>query len=273
MKQKIILLISILIGLLAFALTMHYLQSERAKLEKERQAIYEGARRIHVMAARHDIPSGTAIKPSDLGTIEVFESHVKGQAVLPDQAELLFGRRALFTIKAMEPIFWSVVEGGARAGTGLASIVKPGMRAISLSVGGAAAVSAMVRPNDRIDVLGTFSFPAEDDPNEMETVTLTILQDVTVLATGQQTARDQTVRSAPQRSSGYSTVTLEATPREAELLVFAQQLRGRLTLSLRNPADVDFEMDLPSVNFDFLRENLSELNLDRQRNIRHKRNL
>ena len=72
------------------------------------------------------------------------------------------------------------------------------------------------------------------------------------------------------RAGGYTTVTLEVTPRETELLVFAQQLQGRLTLSLRNPSDVSFEKDLPSVDFNRLEESLPDLNQYRQRNIRHK---
>jgi pilus assembly protein CpaB len=145
------------------------------------------------------------------------------------------------------------------------------MRALSISVSGAASVSGMVQPNDRVDVLGTFSFPAEGVQGEMESVTLTVLQDVTVLAVGNQLSRRPTDRA--RRSGGYSTVTLEITPREAELLVFAEQVKGRLVLSLRNASDVSFESDLPSVNFEQLQTTLPDMNRFRQQNIRHKRNI
>jgi len=78
-------------------------------------------------------------------------------------------------------------------------------------------------------------------------------------------------RRGQLRSSSYSTVTLEVTPREAELLVFAQQMKGRITLALRNSGDVSFEKDLPTVNFEKMESELQELNTYRQRNIRHKR--
>jgi len=55
--------------------------------------------------------------------------------------------------------------------------------------------------------------------------------------------------------------------------VFAQTVRGRLTLVLRNPADVTFITNPPAINFEHLQKKLPELNLIRQRDIRHKKNI
>lgn len=271
MKNKLIPMASLLAGVAAFVLTNQYLRGKHREIEDMRDRIYAGAARTRVIAARRDLPAGTTITGDDIGTLEVFSSALRSHAVMPQQGEMLLGRKTLFSIGAREPIFWSDIEGGDDAALALASMVKPGLRAISLSVSGAAAVSGMVRPNDRVDVLGTFAFSSQSAPGEMETVTLTVLQDVTVLATGQQLANQPS--DARGRASGYGTVTLEVTPREAEMLVFAEQQRGRLTLSLRNPSDVSFEADLPEINFQHLETKLPELNLFRQRNIRHKRNL
>ena len=271
MKEKIIPILSVAIGMLAFALTYQYLQREHQRLEEERQRIYENAQRIRVMAAAKDIPAGTAIKPTDLGTISVFKSSVGGHAVMPEDAEMLFGRKSLFRIEQKEPVFWSHIEGGAAQAMGLSPIIKPGMRAISLGVTGPDAVSGMVQPNDRVDILGTFAFPSKTVAGEMETVTLTVLQDVTVLAVGQQLAKD--AHAARRARGGSSSITVEVTPRESELLVFAQQLKGALTLALRNAGDVSFEADLPTIDFQQLQDSLRDLNLYRQQKIRHKSNL
>jgi pilus assembly protein CpaB len=145
------------------------------------------------------------------------------------------------------------------------------MRAISISIGGAAGVSGLVQPSDRVDVLGSFSFPSRRNAQQMEWVTLTVLQDVTVLATGQTLGKQAGEGLERSRAaSGYSTITVEVTPREAELLVFVENMRGHLTLSLRNPSDVTFERDLPEINFDMLEKELPELNAFRQQKIRHK---
>ena len=274
MKKNIVPIVSIVVGIVAFFLTLNYIRSREAEIEALKQEIYAGAQQIRVMAAARDIPSGTVIRADDLGTITVFSSNVGNLAVLPADGEMLIGKRTVFSIKAREPVMWSHIEGGMVAERGLSAIINPGLRAISLAVSGPAAVSGMLQPNDRVDILGTFTFPAKDHPGEMESVTLTVLQDVTVLATGQQTAHQRAAaRDFGGRAAGYSSVTVEVTPREAEVLTFAQQLKGSLTLSLRNPGDVSFERNLPDVNFKHIEEKLPELNERRQREIRHKRNI
>lgn len=273
MKQKLIPIISIVIGLLAFILTKMYLQGQQDRYNKEIEKMYAGAKRIEIIVAFTEIPAGTAIKQTDIRSDTVIESSVPPDVVSVNDADKILGKKLLFRVTKGRAISWGNIEGVDRmADLRLAGIVKPGLRAMSLSIGGASAVSSMVQPNDRVDVLGTFSFPSKKNPNEMETVTLTVLQDVTVLATGQNTAR-QYSRQRAGAAMNYSTVTLEVTPREAELLLFAQQMRGGLSLTLRNPSDVSFENDLPEIDFKHLETRLPELNLYRQRTIRHKTNL
>jgi pilus assembly protein CpaB len=257
---------------LAFILTSQYLRAKHRELEQLRAEIYAGARKIAVVAAAHDIPRGTVIERDDLGKLDIFERQAPDMVVMVEDVMLILGKRTEFEIKAGKPIQWSLIEGGSPVDQGLAPTIHPGLRAISLAVGGAAAVSGMVQPNDRVDVLGTFPLPSPSAPGEMETVTLTVLQDVTVLAVGQTLAK-QAQRARQAARTTYSSVTLEVTPREAELLVFAQQARGQLALSLRNPTDVSFEKDLPEINFKHLETELPELNLYRQRTIHHKRDL
>ena len=273
MKQKLIPLVSIIVGIIAFVMTFQYLRGERRRLDKLREKLLADTQQVRVVAASTDIPAGTVIKRSDLGWIYSFKRTVGDRAVRPEDVPTIVGRKARFRIKAENPIFWTDIEGVGREGRSLASIVNPGLRALSISVGGAAAVSSMVRPNDHVDILGTFSFPSRAVEGQMETVTLTVLQDVTSLATGQTLANQ--LQSSKQRrgSSGFSTVTVEVTPREAELLVFAQQARGRLVLSLRNASDVHFEKDLPEIDLEYLEKELPKLNLLRQRNIRGKKHL
>ena len=90
-----------------------------------------------------------------------------------------------------------------------------------------------------------------------------------VLATGKITAKMAGRDSGGSAQSGYSTVTLEVTPREVEMLAFAEQMRGRLTLSLRNRNDVSYEKELPKVDFEKIRSEIEELNLKRQQKVAH----
>jgi pilus assembly protein CpaB len=125
----------------------------------------------------------------------------------------------------------------------------------------------MVRPNDHVDVIGTFNFP--DDEGKIkrgDPVTCTILQNVLVLATGRETSKSRT-GTFGQSSQNYSTVTLEVTPREAEMLAFAEQIKGRLVLTLRNRNDTSSEKELPQVDYLKIRQEIEELNLKRQQKL------
>ena len=270
MKNKIIPIISVLIGIIAFILTYQYLSGAQKKLQKLKDDIARGTRQVQIVVARADIPGGTAVSLDDLELTPMPEAFVPEQAVTTqDEVKMIVGKKTLLEVKAHKPLLWSNIEGGAQAGQGLAPTITHRMRAISLAIGGSAAVSGMVQPNDRVDVLGTFSFPSKV-PGEMETVTLTVLQDVTILATGQTLAKEKVFARKRAATSGYSTVTVEVTPREAELLVFAQQMKGSLTLALRNPSDNSFETELPEINFSKLKDELPQLNTYRQKQIRHK---
>ena len=122
----------------------------------------------------------------------------------------------------------------------------------------------MVKPNDHVDVIGTFDFPGDGgSERKTELVTCTILQNVLVLAVGRETAKSRTASAG--LSGAYSTVTLEVTPREAEMLAFAEQIRGRLVLTLRNRNDTSTESELPNVDFRKIRGEMEELNKKRQR--------
>ena len=161
-------------------------------------------------------------------------------------------------------MFWTDIEGGDTSRDGLSAAVKRQMRAVSINVSGAASVSGMVKPNDHVDVIGTFNFPDDDGKvKKGDPVTCTILQNVLVLATGRQTAKTYAPELGMSAAS-YSTVTIEVTPREAEMLAFAEQIRGRLMLTLRNGNDTSTERELPNVDFTKIRSEIEELNQKRQ---------
>ncbi len=265
MKQHFVFVGSILIGLAAFFLTHQYLRSERAKL-------YAGAERIKVVVAARDLPAGAAIQVEDLAQKSVFKSAVGENVILPRDVDLVLNKKLRYGLKRQEPLWWSHVEMPQGLRSGLSPIIKKGLRAMSIAIGGDAAVSGLVQPNDRVDILGTFTLPARGKPGVTETVTMTLLQDVTVLATGQRLARQDFEEPDPwtRGLGGYSTITLEVTPFEAEILTFAQNVQGRLTLALRHPEDTGFEKELPQVNADGLESHLPQINQHRQRILRHK---
>jgi len=273
MKQKILLAVSVAIGLIAAFLTRTYLEHKNAEVENLKARFYaKHGGTIEVLAYARNLPSGTVLQRSDLGLLTVPRSGLRGQAITQENLNDVIGRRLLFGHRERDILFWADLEGGNPALGGLAGNVKKLMRAVSINCTGSASVSGMVRPNDHVDVIGTFTFPGDKKDAAgrpvMELVTSTILQNVLVLATGRETAKSS--YGAAQSSAGYSTVTLEVTPREAEMLVFAEQIKGRLVLSLRNRNDTSYEKELPQVDFAKIRSEIEELNAKRQLRVNGK---
>lgn len=269
MKQRMVLIISVLVGLLAFVMTRSYFEHQLAEIEQERQLLLASEKQVDVIVAKKDLPDGTILTKSDLAAMSVPSRAVSKNTITVDDQERIFGKKLKYRLDAREALMWSYVDVPFRPGSGLAPMVSRNMRAVSININGSAGVSGLLQPNDRVDVMGSFSFPSRKETDKTEWVTLTLLQDVTVMATGQTLGRadgGDRLRSP----SGYSTVTVEVTPREAELLVFVENMRGHLTLALRNPEDMSYEKDLPEVNFDKLETELPVLNEYRQRVVRQK---
>lgn len=261
MKKKIVLIASLSAGVLAAVLTRVYIMARDAEMLAYKQALKARYGEVKVVVFSRDVPSGTVLTTDDLGYLKVPAAGMRGQAVPEEEWQSVIGRKLLVGHSEKDVLFWSDVEGGDPSVRGLSGDVKRQMRAVSINCSGAAAVSSMVRPNDHVDVIGTFDF--EGGAGKKNLVTCTILQNVLVLATGHETAK-QGSRASLGLSSGYSTVTLEVTPREAEMLAFAEQIKGRLVLTLRNRNDMSFEKELPKVDFEKIRSEIEELNLKRQ---------
>jgi len=241
MKNKLILVIAVLVGILAFWLSARYLTKERNKL-------YGKYGTIEVLVASRNLTAMTVITSDDLRKTKVLKTYVGNNAFLASQSSQIIGKRLKASMERGNIFSWRDI----------------------ISIAGAAAVSGLVKPNDHVDILGTFTFPSRTNPQQIESVTLTLMQNVTVLATGRKLARKMSENGLEDEQDGYSTVTFEVTPREAEILVFAQQTRGQLYLSLRSPDDIYSEEELPSVNFDYLESVLKDLNTRRQIRIQSK---
>ena len=266
MKRKIVLIASLVAGVIAAVFTHVYIQAKNAEVRDLKQSLvsrYGGE--MWALCFKRDMPGGTILSKADLQLKKVPVAGMRGQAVGEENLADVVGRKILFGHKELDALFWGDIEGGNPAEKGLSADIKKQMRAVSINCSGAASVSSMVRPNDHVDVIGTFdlSDPGVSAPSKAKSlVTCTILQNVLVLATGSQTAKMRAKQAG--FGNGYSTVTLLVTPREAEMLVFTEQMRGSLVLTLRNRSDTSYEKDLPEVNYEKIKGEIRDLNAKRQ---------
>lgn len=135
------------------------------------------------------------------------------------------------------------------AKTGLSQQVSAKKRAFSISITDRQAVSKLIKPGDRVDIIAPIDYSSGQ--KEMQK-TNTILQDVLVLSTGMSMSNAipiygvKTPNAIRQMNANvytqYNTVTLELTPYEVQKLVFLIVYGGnRPFLSLRNNNDKEIK--------------------------------
>ena len=200
-------------------------------IKKKEADVRRGWNLVPVVVAAVDIAEGTVVSFDMISQRQVPEQFVTSSVVKPESASYIVNQRVLVPLQAGDPLLWSQFE-TTRAAERLSTKVQKRARAITIDAGRLASVGGWVRPNDHVDVIGTFR-----DPQTNENTAVTLLQNVIVLATGKVTGTTNVaLLSEAQRE--YAHVSLLVLPEEAEILVLASEL-GELRLSLRNEEDVD----------------------------------
>lgn len=224
LKGKTPLVVALVLGLLAGIIHVSAVRKERADARK-------GWNVVPVVVAAQDIPEGTVISYDMVAQRPVPDQFVTSSVVKPDSVTYVVGQKVLVPLQQGDPLLWSQFE-TTKAAERLSTKVQKKGRAITIEAKSTTAVGGWIRPNDHVDVIGTFR-----DPQTDENVAVTLLQNVIVLATGKITGTTN-VNLIPEGQRTYSDISLLVIPEEAEILVLAQEL-GNLTLSLRNEDDVD----------------------------------
>lgn len=116
---------------------------------------------------------------------------------------------------------------------GLASMIKPGMRAFTITTPTfSSSLAGFLMPGNRVDVLLTLT-PSGSSSNNEDATTSTLLQNVELLAVHTMVDAPADNRANPTEARS---VTLLVTPKQASILDLAQN-KGTLHLSLRNIKD------------------------------------
>lgn len=200
-------------------------------IKKSESDVRRGWNLVPVVVAAIDIPEGTVVGFDMISQRSVPEQFVTSSVVKPDSASYVVNQKVLVPVQAGDPLLWSQFE-TTKAAERLSTRVQKKARAITIDTGKSTSVGGWIRPNDHVDIVGTFK-----DPTTNESVAVTLMQNVVILATGRITGTTN-VNLMPEGQRDYNNVSLLVVPEEAEILVLAQDL-GALTLTLRNEDDVD----------------------------------
>jgi pilus assembly protein CpaB len=137
----------------------------------------------------------------------------------------LSGREVLFPLAKGQPILDRYLAAPG-AGTGLASRIPEGMRAVTLRSDEVVGVAGFLLPGSHLDVLVTYRADGAVEP-----LTATVLQNAVVIAMGHQTEPDPAGKPLDA-----TLVTLLLTPEEAQRAVLAGS-QGAIHFVLRNGID------------------------------------
>jgi pilus assembly protein CpaB len=200
------------------------------------EAETSGGPKVPVLIATRDIPIGVTMQRGMLGVRQLPQAYIEQRHILLADMETVVGARMSMAVHANEAILWSDLASMMAERRDLSGLIEPGMRALTIStrsVGGAS-FGGLLRPGDRVDILHT--------PNRAigGPVTITLLQNVVVLAVGSDTG------GTDARTSTGRAVTISVSPEQAQLILHAGG-SGPLDVVLRNPDDVVVLKDLPEV--------------------------
>lgn len=267
MKNYVILGISILSGLIAF------LMANKHFAQREKELALKG-KKVEVLVAKRAIIAGEPLDPRDFEVKEYpvsllnetrkgrYDVVVRSKAD-PEWKKIFMQRWSLaVNLDKGQPLRWGQLDiGDAAQNMTFQSKVDKGLRALTLPVDAITSVANLVRPNDIVDIIATFrNFPKEPGSQQLVKASMILLQNVRVLAVGNKYRGSMVSKGR----GGYSSITLSVKPKEAEMLVFANQ-EGKLHFVLRKANDYKWTDKTQQVNFYSLQENIDAYLQDRKK--------
>jgi pilus assembly protein CpaB len=245
MRNKGRLVAAVAAGLAAVVLTWLYISTREASLlsQSEPQS---------VIVARVDIPGNSVIDAAMFELKSVPSAFAQPRAVA--KPEDVQGRVATVPIAAGSQILATML--GDESEGALAYEVPSGQRALSIAAADITGVGGLVRPGNRVDILGTFEYGRPTGISQNGTITYAdertetrlMMQDVRVLAVDHQHRRrgaatrpvpqptDDAAAAVPTEEPDIKNVTVLVSLRQAQELILAQEI-GALTLALRSNLD------------------------------------
>lgn len=218
-KTWIPLVLAVGLALVAAKLTHNVIAGKKAAGAKEAQSNF-----VQIVVARGDLPVGATLTKENL-TLAPIPGTTPPAHTYTSTDDLL-DRVSTQPLVQGQPINEKLLAPKG-SGIGLQALVPTGMRAITIEVNEFSGIANLVAPGMNVDVVATFRDDATHD-----TVSRTVVQNVKVLAVGPR----MSAVTADDEKSAYKSVTLLASPKEAERVELATYT-GRPRIVLRSGRD------------------------------------
>ena len=250
--NRIAMLSSVAIAALGFVLLTIYVR------QFQREA--RGGDPVELLAMRQDVALGLPLTEHMFVVRALPENYLEDRHVLASDLPRVLGVRTSISLEANQTLLWTDLATTQHDRRSFSSRIPKGMRAMSVTGVGRRAISNLMRPGDRVDILLTKAKPG----SEGKVVTLPLLQNLLVLAVGSSFgATDEDASPI-----GSDSITLLVTIDQASLLAQARR-DGTLNLVLRNGDDLEINEGLAETDDSDVLE--QEKRARRQRRLRIER--
>ena len=227
-KSKLWLLFTVVVGVVTSLLIGQYLQATQ-------EVIAETKAVATVVVAAKKIPQWTKITKDMLKTKQVSPKSLPEKA-LTDPI-LAIGQYSTGEIIPEEAVTSNRVASD-KTSSDLVYKVPSGYRAITIAIDAVKGVAGLVKPDNRVDVLMTYTITG----NPIHTRTITLTQNSLVLAVGGGGPATKEGEAPPPLEN----ITIAVTPQEAEYIMFSESI-GKMKLTLRPVTDKN-KVDIKSVD-------------------------
>jgi len=187
----------------------------------------QGGEKGRIAVANADIELGGRISPEMIRMADWPEGSVPAGAF--SEAAKLEGRVVLVSIQRGEPLTEMRLAPVGTKG-GLSAVVPEGKRAMTVRVNDVVGVAGFALPGTYVDVMVNTQDERGQRGDRDHSISKIVLERILVLAVAQEADRDST------KPKVVNAVTLEVTPKDAEMLDLARSV-GTLSLVLRNQTD------------------------------------
>ncbi|MCL6634262.1 MAG: Flp pilus assembly protein CpaB [Peptococcaceae bacterium] len=240
MKNKIILMLAVIVGLAAAGGIYLYLE------DLKKTYVLSGDF-VKVVTARQRIPAKTQITAQMIEMKDIPANYINERAAV-DTGEVI-GKIARSEILPGEQVLRDKLAKDRDSSDGLSFTLPPGRRAVTVAVNEVSGLAGLVRPGDRVDVLGTFDLQGAVG-QEKASITSLLIQNVDVLSVDQSTSPAAGNNQDGKKAAPAHTITLSVTPEQAQPLVLCSE-KGSIRLILRPATDQEI-VTLPSIRMNQL---------------------
>lgn len=215
------LVIALLVGAIALFGNQTYLKSRISELIPKNYAT--------VVRAKSRIQAGTRLTSSMIEPTKVPEKYLPKARIRWVNKDSLIGQELGVDVLKGDYILDSYFTVGGNIGRTLSQqLADDNSRAIALPVDETNSLARSVVAGDRIDIVFTFNMSLIN-----QKVSLPLMQNVLVLATGSYSQVEQELGTGAARGKRYNSLTLKLPPEDALRLNYARQV-GKISILLRN---------------------------------------